>query len=109
MALLGPVYREQLFPRRAYARAFEVLLAGLPARSACRTMVEILALAHERACEAELADALEALLDAGHLPEIADLRRRFVPDAAALPGITVAQPPLGLYEELATVRCGGAA
>ena len=29
MALLNLVYRDQLFPRRAYARAFEVLLASL--------------------------------------------------------------------------------
>ena len=27
MALLNLVYRDQLFPRRAYARAFEVLLS----------------------------------------------------------------------------------
>ena len=50
------VYREQLFPRRAFALAFEALLAGLGrARPACRAMVGILALAHERGCEAELA------------------------------------------------------
>jgi hypothetical protein len=28
MALLNLVYREQLFPRRSYQRAFEALLAG---------------------------------------------------------------------------------
>src|ERR1700748_1369852 len=28
MALLGLVYRDQLFPRRSYQRAFEALLAG---------------------------------------------------------------------------------
>ena len=30
MALLNLVYRDQLFPRRAYARAFEALLARFP-------------------------------------------------------------------------------
>ena len=55
MALLNLVYRDQLFPRRAFALAFEALLAGLGERPACRAMVGILALAHERACEAELA------------------------------------------------------
>jgi hypothetical protein len=109
MALLGLVYRDRLFPRPAYARAFEALRAGLPARMACRVTVEILALAHERACEAELAGVLDALLDAGRLPDMAALRARFAPDAAALPAITVTQPPLEAYEEIATVRRGDAA
>jgi transposase InsO family protein len=109
MALTGLVYRDRIFPRPAYARAFEAMLAGLPGRLACRTMVDLLALAHDRACEAELAGVLDALLDAGRLPDIAELRARFVPDAAAMPGVTVAQPPLGAYEELATVHRGDAA
>jgi hypothetical protein len=33
---------------------FEALLAKESERRACRIMVELLALAHERACEAEL-------------------------------------------------------
>jgi hypothetical protein len=60
MALLNLVYRDQLFPRRAYARAFEALLARESEKHACRTMVGLLALAHDRACEAELAHAIEA-------------------------------------------------
>jgi hypothetical protein len=55
MALLNLVYRDQLFPRRDYALAFDALLAGVGEKQACRTMVGLLALAHERACEAELA------------------------------------------------------
>lgn len=106
MALLGLVYREQLFPRRAYARTFEALLAGLPARTACRTMVGILALAHERACEAELADRLAADLDQGRLPDLPTLRAFFLPDAQAMPEVRVALTPLTAYDELATVRLG---
>ena len=109
LALLGLVYRDRLFPRPAYARAFEALRAGLPDRLACRVAVELLALAHERACEAELAAALEAELDAGRLPDAAALRARFAPDAAALPEVTVLHPPLGDYEEIATMRRGDAA
>jgi hypothetical protein len=41
-------------PRRAYRRAFEALLAGGGEKQACRTTVGLLALAHDRACEAEL-------------------------------------------------------
>ena len=37
MALINLVYRDQLFPRRAYARAFEVLLGKESEKQACRT------------------------------------------------------------------------
>ena len=70
MALLNLVYRDQLFPRRAYALTFDALLAGLGERPACRVMVGLLALAHERVCEAELALALEAALDERVLPDL---------------------------------------
>src|SRR5215471_18144722 len=43
MALLNLVYRDHLFPRQAYARAFEALLAAGNERHACRTMVGLLA------------------------------------------------------------------
>ena len=60
MALLNLVYRDQLFPREAYRRSFDALLEHLPERQACRTMVDLLAMAHERGCESELADQLDA-------------------------------------------------
>src|SRR5437660_1908037 len=109
MALLNLVYREQLFPRRAYQRAFEALLASNGEKPACRTMVGLLALAHDRACEAELAEAIEAELDAGRLPALDLLERRFAPDPAAIPDITVELVPLNLYDELGTVGLSGAA
>ena len=109
MALLNLVYRDQLFPRRAYRRAFEALLAGDSEKQACRTMVGLLALAHDRACEAELAAILDAELDAGRAPDLEALRRRFAPDPSIVPEITVALTPLRLYDELGTVRAGGAA
>jgi hypothetical protein len=101
MALMGLVYRDQLFPRQAYARAFEAMCAKLPARVACRTMVDLLALAHERACEAELAERLDEDLKAGRLPDLKSLRALFSPDAGAVPAITVSYAPLSAYEELA--------
>jgi hypothetical protein len=109
MALLNLIYREQLFPRRAYQHAFEALLAGDSEKRACRTMVGLLALAHDRACEAELAALIEADLDAGRLPDLDALGRRFPPDAAAIPDITVELVPLHLYDELGTVHLVGAA
>jgi hypothetical protein len=109
MALLNLVYRDQLFPRCAYRRAFEALIAGHSEKQACRIMVGLLALAHDRACEAELATAIEITLDAGRVPDLDVLARRFSPDPAAIPDITVELAPLHLYDELGTVRAGGAA
>jgi hypothetical protein len=46
MARLNLVYRNLLFPRRAYAMVFEALLARESERRTRRIMVELLALAH---------------------------------------------------------------
>lgn len=100
MALMKLVYRDQLFPREAYRRTFERLIEALPDRTACRVMVDLLSLAHERACEAELADVLSAELATGRLPDIAALRERFAPDPAALPEVVVQLVPLSAYDTL---------
>lgn len=100
MALAGLVYRDALFPREAYRRMFERLSEQRPERSACRIMVELLALAHERACEAELADILATDLAADRLPDMAALRRRFAPDPATLPEVVVTLAPLSGYDIL---------
>jgi hypothetical protein len=102
MALLQLAYRDQLFPRAAYRRAFERLLERTDARAACRVMVGLLALAHERACEAELALCLEAELEAGRLPDLVALRARFAPAVAAFPDVTVHLAPLADYDVLLT-------
>ena len=108
MALLNLVYRDQLFPRAAYAGAFEALLAAQPDRKACQTMVGLLALAHERGCEAELAQALDQDLAAGRLPDLRTLEARFAPRSApAIPDVTVALTPLSEYDELGTVQLVG--
>ena len=106
MALRNLVYRDQLFPRPAYARAFDVLMAQRSDKIACKITVELLALAHDYACEAELAKALETELDAGRLPCLDLLRERFRPATATLPRVMIQSVPLGLYDELGTVRAG---
>jgi hypothetical protein len=65
--------------------------------------VELLALAHERACEAELSDVIAADLDAGRLPDLAALRARFRPEAAPIPSVTVELASLDVYDELAAI------
>lgn len=100
MALLNLVYRDQLFPREAYRRTFDMLVDRLPERQACRTMVDLLALAHERGCERELADQLTVSLQARRLPDMTALRARFAPDPARLPNVVVRLAPLNAYEAL---------
>jgi hypothetical protein len=76
-------------------------------------MVGLLALAHERTCEAELADALDTELDAGRLPDLEVLSRRFTPTEAAIPHVTVELADLAAYDALigrslsASVQEGG--
>jgi hypothetical protein len=62
--------------------------------------VELLALAHERGCEADLAAALAKQLDGGGVPELAPLRARFAPAAASLPVVTVNLPSMASYDTL---------
>lgn len=100
MALLHLVYRDKLFPRPEYRRAFEALCAALPERQACKVAVELLALAHDRGCEAELARELDRLIRNGDLPDLGVLRRKFAPDPASLPSVSVTPVALDSYEAL---------
>ena len=109
MALLNLVYRDQLFPRDAYRLTFDRLLEKLPEQSACRLMVDLLALAHDRGCEAELAMLLTADLAAGQLPDLATLRTRFARDPAGLPEVVVHLTPLVDYDQLLGAAMGEAA
>jgi hypothetical protein len=102
MALLNLVYRDQLFPRDAYRKVFDLMLERSGPKVACRTIVEILALAHERACEAALATILADDLAASRLPDLNALRQRFSPDPAALPVVVVQLTPLADYDALIT-------
>jgi hypothetical protein len=60
-----------LFPHPAYARAYEALHQSVGDKRACKLTVELLALAHDRGCETELAGLIDAELDAGRLPDLA--------------------------------------
>jgi hypothetical protein len=52
-------------------------------------MVGLLALAHERCCEAALAARLADLLEAGTLPELEPLEAHFASDPQSLPDLDV--------------------
>ena len=63
-------------------------------------MVGLLALAHERACEADLAGELDRLAEAGALPDLATLEARFGPTPGRVPEVTVTLPSPTLYDAL---------
>jgi hypothetical protein len=100
MALLNLVYRDALFPRAAYRLAWEKLLADGDPRRACKVMVALLALAHERCCEAELAAALSEQMARAEPIDVAALQARFAPAPAQMPDVVVTLPPVASYDLL---------
>jgi hypothetical protein len=107
MALLNLVYRDKLFPHTAYRRAFEALSAQLPEKMACKITVDLLALAHDRGCERELAEEVDRVLNTGSLPDPLALRGLFGPDPADLPSISVLPVALDSYDALVANDCVG--
>ena len=99
-ALAGLTYRDALWPRTAYRRAWEALVAVRPVREAARTMVGLLALAHDFGVEADLAAALDAILDDNHLPDLGKLRTRFAPETASVPSVHIEMPRASAYDPL---------
>ncbi len=99
-ALLNLVYRDQLFPRDAYRRTWERLCAAQPPRTACQIMVGLLALAHERACEADLAAELDSLIAADRLPDMNALLHQFAPAERRIADVTVTLPSPASYDAL---------
>ena len=104
-ALRNLVYRDEAVPRApAYARAWQALDAGLPARQACRVMVGLLELAATGACEAALADRLDAILDAGQLPDLVALRHAFAPKTPAIVDVTDPRSRPSAYNHFCPAR-----
>jgi hypothetical protein len=100
MALMGLVYRDQLFPRQAFRDIFAAMLEQTSEREACRMAVDLLALAHDRGCEAELAAQIEEDLRQQRLPNIAALTALFAPSPDSLPGVEVHLADLSAYDQL---------
>jgi len=94
------VFRENLFPRAAFRRAWEVLDEKLEPRKACRVYVGLLHLAAMRACEEALARHLDAVLDAGNVPDLETARVAVAPVPTALPTVTIPAPDLAAYDRL---------
>jgi hypothetical protein len=78
-------------------------------RIACKTVVELLSLAHERGCEAELAAALSESLEAEEAPNLKALQAHFAPNSERLPQVCVQLTPLSVYEDFLGAGRGEAA
>ena len=97
------VFRDELFPRLVFRRAWEALDAGLEPRKACRVYVGLLHLAAMHGCEAALADHLAAVLDAGGTPDLEAARAAVAPPGpTSAPAVSVLVPDLAGYDQLLT-------
>jgi len=99
-AFAGLAFRDALFPRPAYRRAWEALSQKLPQRQACKSIVGLLELAAKDGVEAALADALDVILGAGELPDVDSLRERFAARSSQPPEVAVPEPTPGSYDAL---------
>jgi len=100
-ALAGSVYRDGLFPRAEYTEAWTALSAALPRRDACRRMVDLLCLAHDEGCEAELATLIARILEQGQLPDASRLKTKLKQSQRDLPQDTlVALTDLSSFDAL---------
>lgn len=100
MALANLSYRDALLPGDSWRRTWEALVAKADIAIACKTLVGLLALAHEQACERALEDVLQQFLEAGQLPDIKALQARFKPASAPPPTVDVQLPAAAIYDEL---------
>ena len=100
MALMRLNYRDTLFPRQAYRLCFERALDRLGEKPACQLLVKLLALAHERNCETELALAIEELGQSVRLPDVQAMKTRFAPARCPLPEQNIEPGDLNQYARL---------
>ncbi len=103
-ALANLTYRDALWPRPAYRRAFDALMAAQPVKEASRTMVALLALAHDSGREAGIAEALGTVLDQGDLPDVTAFRDRFLPEPGPIPAVHIEMPSASIYDRLLARR-----
>ena len=62
-------------------------------------MVDLLVLAHDHCCEAQLAAHIDVLLDTGKLPDAAPLlSERFSQQPGSAPAVDVVLPPMSEYD-----------
>ena len=100
MAFRAYQFREEMLPTPVYRDIWYWLDDKLPAQSAAKNMVGILALAAEHDCQAELEQVLQEQKRQGKLPVLADLQNRFAPPPTATVEPQVTQHGLAEYDKL---------
>lgn len=103
-ALRNLVYRDALFPRHAYRRAWQAFDAQLDPRQACRDTVALLDIAARGDCIEALANRIDAVLDANELPDVVRLRAIFLPTERTSRDVTIPPPDLSCYNRLLEIR-----
>jgi hypothetical protein len=94
-------YRDQVHPSPVWRQTWEALAAALDERSASRTYLGLLLIAHRAGCEDVLGAELARLRAADQLPDLEALRARFLPPhAAEPPPILVIIPDASIYDQL---------
>jgi transposase InsO family protein len=94
-------YRDQVHPTPVWRQTWEALAAALDERAASRTYLGLLLIAHRAGCEEALGAELARLRAADQLPDLDDLRTRFLPPhAAEPPPILVIIPDASVYDQL---------
>lgn len=100
MAFYRGQYRDELLPDDHYRAVWHYFDEHLEPRPACQLMVGCLALAAEHDCERALVHHLLAQVQAGRIPELLDLQRRFGQAPPPHPRQPVPQHPLADYDTL---------
>ncbi len=102
------LFKEDLFPTPAFRAAWQAIDQALEPRQACRVYVGLLHLAAQHDCEADLAQALQTILGNDQLPDLDQLRDRFIPKPPAIE-VEVAPPDVTLYDSLLSAPAVGEA
>lgn len=97
--------REDLLPNATYRVIWQHLDSHLEARTACKRIVGILALAARAECEQALGAYLLERIGTGHIPSLHELEQRFEPAGHAGGNLALDAPPsvqhpLSLYDSL---------
>jgi hypothetical protein len=100
-AFRGYRYRDEIFPRVVFRRAFDALSARFGERGDGEYL-KVLYLA-AMTSEGDVAAALELLLGAGRVPEVAAVRELVADEPPVVPAVNVRAPDLASYDALLAV------
>lgn len=97
-AFRGYRYRDELYPRVVFRRAYDALCARFGERGDGEYL-KVLYLA-AMTSESDVAAALELLLGAGRIPEVAAVRELVADEPPVVPAVNVRAPELASYDRL---------